>query len=226
MRFCRIALRTTDVGAARAFYAAVLGRDDAAIDALPAEAAARGAPAHWLGHLGADDVEDAVRAFVARGAARLGPTRPTADGGQVAIVRDAGGAVVALATPPAQTAPAGVAWHVLNTPDADGAAERYAALCGWSVGAPRSADALGRYREFAWRAGAPSVGAIADVAGRPGVHPHWLFHFPVPSLDDAAASARAAGARLFPAVATPGGGRTVVGDDPQGAAFALWEAPA
>jgi len=226
MRFCRIALRTTDVDAARAFYAAVLGRADAEIVALPAEVAARGAPAHWLGHLGADDVEGAVRAFVERGATRLGPTRPTADGGQAAIVRDAGGAVVALATPPASAAPTGVAWHVLNTPDAERAAERYAALCGWALGERRAVDALGSFREFAWQAGAPAVGAVADIAGRPGVHPHWLFHFPVPSLDDAVAAARAAGASVFPPVATPGGGRAAVGDDPQGAAFALWEAPA
>ena len=225
MRFCRVALRTTDVDAARAFYAAVLGRADAEIVALPAEVAARGAPAHWLGHLGADDVEGAARAFVERGATRLGPTRPTADGGQAAIVRDAGGAVVALATPPA-AAPAGVAWHVLNTPDAEAAAERYAALCGWALGARRAAEALGSFREFAWRPGGPAVGAIADVAGRPGVHPHWLFHFPVPSLDAALAAARAAGARMLPPVATPDGGRVAVGDDPQGAAFALHEAGA
>lgn len=229
MRFDRIALRTTDVDAARAFYAAVLGRADAEIVALPAEAAARGAPAHWLGSLGADDVEGAVRAFVERGATRLGPTRPTGDGGHAAIVRDAGGAVVGLATPPAApraAAPTGVAWHVLNTPDAEGAAERYAALCGWSLGERRAVAALGGFREFAWAPGAPAVGAFADVAGRPGVHPHWLFHFPVPSLDDALAAARAGGARMLPPVTTPDGGRVAVGDDPQGAAFALREAPA
>ena len=226
MRFDRIALRTTDVDAARAFYAAVLGRADAEIMALPAEAAARGAPAHWLGSLGADDVEGAVRAFVERGATRLGPTRPTADGGQAALVRDAGGAVVGLATPPSSTASTGAAWHVLNTPDAEGAAGRYAALCGWALGERRAVAALGSFREFAWEPGGPAVGAFADVAGRPGVHPHWLFHFPVPSLDDALAAARAAGARRLPPVATPDGGRVAVGDDPQGAAFALLEAPA
>src|SRR5215471_3099918 len=116
-RFCRFQLRTTDVAAARAFYAAVLGNGGADIVPLPDEARARGARPHWLGHLGVDDVKTAAGAFVERGATRLGPTRPGAGGGEVAILRDPGGAVVALATtPPASAAaPADIVWHSLNT---------------------------------------------------------------------------------------------------------------
>jgi len=73
-RFCRVQLRTTDVASARAFYAAVLG-DGVATDIvpLPDEAAARGAPPHWLGHIGVDDVDASARAFVERRAARPRP---------------------------------------------------------------------------------------------------------------------------------------------------------
>ncbi len=73
--FSRFTLRTTDVTAARAFSASILGDGSLDIVPLPAEAAARGAPAHWLGHLGVDDVEGMAHAFVARGATRLGPSR-------------------------------------------------------------------------------------------------------------------------------------------------------
>ena len=69
-RFCRFALRTTDVPAARLFYRLLLGDDDADIGPLPAEAIARGARPHWLGQLGVADVESAARAFVEKGALR------------------------------------------------------------------------------------------------------------------------------------------------------------
>jgi hypothetical protein len=94
------------------------------IVSLPESAVARGARAHWLGHLGVEDVERAAWAFVDRDATRLGPTRPT-DGGDVAIVRDPGGAVVALARLP-YTACAEVDFHVLNTIGASWISARWA----------------------------------------------------------------------------------------------------
>ncbi len=95
-RFCRLQLRTTDVPAARRFYGALLGDDGVDIVPLGAEAIARGARSHWLGHLGVADVESAARAFVADGATRLGLTGASgAPAGGVAVLRDPGGAVVA-----------------------------------------------------------------------------------------------------------------------------------
>ena len=142
---------------------------------------ARGARPHWLGHLGVDDVERAAAAFVARGAARLGPTRPAPDGGAVAGVRDPGGAVVALIDTPALLRP-DIVWFSLNTNDLARASAAYRELFGWQVGEPRDLGALGVYHPFAWAPGGPSVGAIADTAGRTGVHAHWLFHFRVAAL--------------------------------------------
>jgi len=223
-QFFRFELRTTDVPAARAFYAAVLGDGgDADIVPLPVEARARGARPHWLGHLGVDDLESAVGAFVERGATRLGPTRPSAGGGEVAILRDPGGAVVALATAPSApaAAPADIVWHSLNTADLGRAIAGYCELFGWQLTDRLDLGALGVYHAFAWTAGGASVGAIADIAGRPGVHPHWLFHFGVPALDPALATVRAAGGLVLPPVVLPDGTRIAVCDDPHGAAFAL-----
>jgi predicted enzyme related to lactoylglutathione lyase len=221
-RFTRFELRTTDVAGARAFYAAVLGAEAARLGvvALPAEAAARGAPPHWLGHIGVDDVERVAAAFVARGAARLGPTRPSSAGGQVAVVRDPGGAVLALEAPPAETSDA-VVWQVLSTADVARTAESYAALFGWTLGDRLDLGPLGDYHLFGWEAGGPSVGAMADVAGRPGVHPHWLVHFGVAALAPALAAVRAAGGEVITEAALPGGARVGVCHDPQGAIFAL-----
>jgi len=249
--FCRFDLRTTDADAARTFYANLLGHDRATIWPLHEQALARGARPHWLGHLGTADVETTAAAFVKRGATRLGPTLSTRDGGQAAVLRDPGGAVVAVAThsrvPPetrgdgnvlparhATAMPQGehrpssqqavdVVWYVLNTTDAARAMVNYRELFGWEPTDRLEHPAHGVLQQFAWRAGGASVGTIADVAGRPGVHPHWLFFFEVDALDPAMAATRAAGGLVVDAFVLPGGDRACVCDDPQGAAFALRE---
>ena len=222
-RFCRIELRTTDVAAARGFYRALLGDAGSDIVPLPAEAIARGARPHWLGHLGVADVEGVARAFVAEGATSLGPIRPSATGGAVALLRDPGGAVVALATPPPAPVRADVVWHSLNTADLARATAGYCGLLGWQPTEVVDLGPHGRHQMFAWSRGGASVGSMSDIAGRPGVHPHWLFHFRVAALGPALAAVRAAGGLVLDPVTLPNGTRVAVCDDPQGAAFALQE---
>ncbi len=224
-KFCRIELRTTDADAARTFYARILGHDRAVIWPLHEQALARGARPHWLGHIGVEDVERATAAFVERGATQLGPTRPTAYGGQAAVLRDPGGAVVAVATPPAANVPTSVeaVWHVLNTNDVTRAAANYRDLFGWEVSDRVERSAEVSFCPFAWDGGGVTVGAFADIDGRPGVHPHWLFFFEVDALDPAIAATRAAGGLVLEPVVMPSGERVCVCDDPQGAAFALRE---
>jgi predicted enzyme related to lactoylglutathione lyase len=224
-RFCRFELRTKNLAEARAFYLQVLGEGGAGSDIvpLPEGAAARGVPAHWLGHLGVDDVEGAARGLVERGASRLGPTRPTADGGQVAILRGVGGAVVAVATPPSAAVRTDVIWHHLNTTDLAGAMASYCEVFGWQLTERLELGAAGVYQWFAWQAGGASMGSMADIGQRPGMHPHWLFHFRVPALEPAMEAVRAAGGSVLDPVVVPSGDRIAVCDDPQGAAFALRE---
>jgi len=222
-RFCRIELRTTDVPAARLFYRALLGDEGAHIVPLPAEALARGARPHWLGHLGVADVESVARAFVEQGATRLGPTRPGTDGGAVAILRDPGGAVVALGSASSAPIRRDVVWHSLNTTDLARATASYCALMGWQLTQAVDLGPLGCHHQFAWSPGGVSVGSMADLAGRPGVHPHWLFHFRVAALEPALVAVRAAGGLALDPVTLPNGARLAACDDPQGAAFALQE---
>src|SRR4051794_39161194 len=100
MRFVNYHLRTTDIPAARAFYAAVLGKNHAEIFQLHEQALARGARPHWLGYLDVGEVDAMASAFGARGATPLGPKWVNPQGLEAAVVRDPGGAVVALAKPP------------------------------------------------------------------------------------------------------------------------------
>jgi len=168
-------------------------------------------------------VERAAATFVKRGAVRLGPTVPTRDGGQVAVLRDPGGAVVAVATPPPAGAQARVdgVWHVLNTNDVAHAKANYTELFGWSLTERIDLGTRGKFQQFAWHAGGTSVGAIGDIAARPGVHPHWLFFFEVAALEPAIAATRTSGGVVLDTLTTPSGERVCVCDDPQGAAFAL-----
>jgi uncharacterized protein len=223
--FCRFELRTTDAHAARAFYASLFGHDRALIWPLHEQALARGARPHWLGHLGGGDLEQAVSALLERGAVRLGPVRPTSDGGETHVLRDPGGALVALlTTPPSSLASdVHVVWHVLNTNAAAQAARNYCELFGWQLTQPFELAGQGTFQRFAWHTGGRSVGAIADIEGRPGVHPHWLFFFEVDALEPAIAATRTAGGLALEPIVLPSGERACVCDDPQGAAFGLRE---
>jgi len=220
--FTRYLLRTTDVESATAFYDAVLGRCGDGVVPLHESALARGARPHWLGHVGARELggAEAVAArFIERGAMRLGPPPGVGD---FVVLRDPGGAVVAVTDSAAESI-AGVAWHQLNTRDPEIAAANHAALFGWTFGDKLDLGPLGRHQRFAFGAGESSAGLVSDVEGRPGVHTHWLFFFAVPSLDVAVERVRALGGIVIGPIELPNGARVAACDDAQGAAFGLVE---
>src|SRR5271156_5293910 len=99
-QFFHYQLRTSNVAAARAFYGEVLGSADANIVQLHEQAVARGARPHWIGYLDVGDVDRVAAAFVVRGATPLAAKWVNREGLEAAVVRDPGGAVLALAKPP------------------------------------------------------------------------------------------------------------------------------
>lgn len=219
-RFCRYELRTTNVDGATEFYAALFGRRDLIIRELPVGARARGAPAHWLGYLSTVEAGGSIVALQrwnAHGAMPIG-----ARVGNGAVVRDPGGAVLAL-TDRDELVDAGVALHILQTPHASRAAQIYVELFGWALTERIELGVNGSFQQFAWRAGEPNAGAIGDIAGRPGVHPQWQFFFGVRSLDAALARVPELGGTVLGPTELPDGRRVAACDDPQGAAFGLVE---
>ena len=223
----QVHLRTLDVEAAKDFYRSVLGSEPTTVWPLHEQAIARGAKPHWLGYLDVgDDVEQAAASFRARGASSLGPKWTNAEGLEAGVMRDPGGAILALAkTPPGYvraTVPE-LAFFTLNTTDVTRAMATYGELFGWSFDAPLDLGNLGVFHSFHWEAGGPRVGVFADTHGRPGVHSHWLYHFKVPSLEAAIARVRAGGGVALEPLELRTGDRMVVCDDPQGATFALHE---
>lgn len=219
-RFFQATLRTSDVEAARAFYTQVLGEVPLDIVELHEQAVARGARPHWLGFLEVADVDRSAAAFVERGASLLGPKWVNPQGLEAAVLRDPGGAIVALGKPLVK-GPTSVVFHVLNTADVQRAKLNYGELFGWDFRASVDLGTLGVVHPFSWEAGAPPVGLMLDIGSRPGVHPHWLFQFQVPALGFAVEVVRAARGTALRPMTLSAGEQMAVCDDPQGAAFAL-----
>lgn len=226
--FFQVTLRTSAVDAARRFYEAILGGQSLDVVKLHEQAVARGALPHWLGFIEVGDVDRATAAFVERGAAPLGAKWVNPVGLEASVIRDPGGALVALAKPPpGDAAPRlgpQVAWCALNTSDPARAQANYGALFGWAFGPTEELERLGPFVPFAWKTGGPPVGSVSGLEGRPNVHPHWLFHFRVGELGAALDVVRAGRGTVLGPFTGPGGGQLAVCEDPQGAAFGLFQA--
>ena len=227
--FCRYFLRTTDVDAARAFYADAVALDVAedesilSVGPLHEQARARGAPAHWLGHIGVTDLATTVQQLLARGSQLLGPPLLRGDDGEAfATLRDPCEAVVAVRETSRRATRDPVAWRQLHTRDLDRSWALYSELFGWietgtlDVGGPE-----GGHRLFRWNGADRDVGSVANTARLSGVHPHWLFYFPVPDLESTLAKVSARGGRALAPMLLPNGARIAACEDAQGAAFGL-----
>lgn len=222
--FTQAHLRTTNVDAARSFYRSVLGRDDVQIFALHEQALARGARPHWLSYIYVNDVDAALAAMVQRGGIALGPKWQNGEGLEAANVRDPGGAVLSLAKAPQRgLTPSGpeITFRVLNTNDIEQAKRTYSELFGWHFHDAVDLRELGLFYPFSAEQAGPVLGAAGDIAGRPGLHPHWLYQFEVADLDAAVERVRGLGGLVAERHTMPSGTRVAICDDAQGAAFAL-----
>lgn len=227
-RFSYYTLRTSDPDRAERFYADVLGDSfwgsGIRVAPLPERARALGVPSHWLGHVCVSDLDTMSQTLIAGGSEPLGPTQTSADGDRRAILRDPFGAVIGLTNEAPLATRDRVALHVHHSEDEERASQVYRTWFGWSE-ADRSdlGLELGRHRMFAWQVGGRPAGIFTNLATLPHVHTQWLFCLRVPDFDAAIDRVRARGGLALEPVRTAQGGRITGGDDPQGAAFALYE---
>jgi predicted enzyme related to lactoylglutathione lyase len=228
-RFYRYELRTTDVSAARAFYPDVLGSElwdsGVTVSPLPERAAALGAPAHWLGHIGVPDVEGAAGRIVAAGGQQRGPTQRGPE--SHAVLRDPFGAVIAVSDGQVPPGRPPVVWRYLHTEDHERAFAWYAGLFGWT--ATELLDLgpeIGRHQGFSWDHSGQSAGSITNAARLPHIHTQWLFCFRVSDMEGALARTRGRGGTVLEPQQTASGDLVAACGDPQGAAFALYQSRA
>lgn len=247
-RFVWYELMTTNVDAAKAFYADVVGwgaqrislpgstyslltAGDAPVAGLmsmPEEAARSSATPHWIGYVEVDDVDEAVERTKQFGGTVYVPPTNVPDISRFAIVADPQMATFAMVKglKPRQEplaglgAPGRVGWHELLAADWEKAFAFYSALFGW-----RKSDGhvglLGAYQGFA--AGATTIGGMFT---KPPTlpHPFWLYYFNVADVEAAANRVEARGGQiLYGPLEAPGGAGIAHCADPQGAIFALLE---
>jgi predicted enzyme related to lactoylglutathione lyase len=242
-------LLTTDLPAAAAFYADVLGwavadagmpgmdyriatAAQAPVGGLMALAACdrpAGTPPFWQGYVAVDDVDACARHLVEAGGSLCQPAADIPGVGRFAQVADPQGAGFVLfkglgdgsdAPPQAPPGTAGhVGWHELMAGDLAPAFDFYAALFGWRKTDAVDMGPMGLYQ--LWASAGSSVGGMMT---RPPHFPQacWQYYVNVEAIDAAVARVTAGGGQLLNGpMAVPGGQWVANCCDPQGAHFSL-----
>jgi predicted enzyme related to lactoylglutathione lyase len=244
-------LMTDDPDGAKAFYDAVvgwevgeriagdqdyrmIGRGDGGfaggVLGLTAEMRQHGAKPMWLGYVGVDDVDGTVAQVEAKGGKALMPAFDIPQG-RIAMIADPQGnpLYVMKPVPPAgkqdaqsdvfsTDAEQRVGWNELTTADPAAARQFYCDLFGWTSDDFMPMGELGEYRFFD-HAGT-TIGAVCGVS--PGGSAGWRYYFRMPSIAAAAEAVKAnAGTISKGPHEVPGGDHIIIGNDPQGAQFAL-----
>jgi predicted enzyme related to lactoylglutathione lyase len=197
---------------------------------LTEEMLGHGAKPAWLGYIGVDDVDATVAAVESRGGKTLTPAFDIPQG-RIAMVADPQGNpfYVMKPIPPAgkpdgqsdvfsPTEEQRVNWNELTTADPAAARAFYGELFGWTSDEFMPMGELGEYRFFAH--GGTTIGALCKPG--PGGSAGWRYYVRVPSIATAADAVTASGGTIgMGPHEVPGGDHIVIGNDPQGAEFAL-----
>jgi predicted enzyme related to lactoylglutathione lyase len=244
-RFAWYELMTTDMAAAKAFYAEVVGwgaqeasTPDLAytlltagkapvggLMELPADARKMGATPRWMGYVGVDDVDASADRIKRLGGAVYVPPTDT-NIGRISVVADPQSATLALVKglkprrrQPADLGKSGsVGWHELLAADWNKAFAFYGELFGWQK-AYADVAPTETYQMFS--AGGETIGGMFTKRPLDPI-PFWLFYFNIGDIDAAAERVKAGGGRIYEGpLELPSGTWIARCSDPQGAAFAL-----
>lgn len=219
--FTRLELRTTAVSAAKTFYEALLGRGTSSIVALSPQAAAHGAPAHWVGFVGVDDMERVTHHLLQCGASIIGPSSSSKSGFQDVTLKGPGGAVIGVTANRAQPDANEVGFFQLLVPDAAQVVHDYCKIFDWKVVSSARSQTGFTFHLIGGNKSQVATGMVVDNKDFPGSHPHWLYYFRVSKLAPAASQVRHLGGDVVGIYPSPLGHDIAVCHDPQGAAFGL-----
>lgn len=182
----------------------------------------------WVGFIGVDDV-DAYAARVELTGGKLHcPPQDIPTIGRFASVEDPQGAAFLLfkgsaglmpSCPPAGT-PGMVGWNELSANEEQSAWSFYSDVFGWKVDKIMDMGPNGIYRIF--NNGAAPLGAMMTRDPKNSPVPFWLFYFNVENIDAAVTRIQEKqGQVLMGPHPVPGDQWIILGQDPQGANFAL-----
>ncbi len=244
-------LMTSDPDSAKAFYDSVvdwdigaphdqigyrmIGRSDGGnaggVLPLNADMVAHGARPVWAAYIGVDDIDRTIAGLEAKGGKTLMPARQVDQVGRIAMVADPQGNAfyVMTPTPPVEKPDAQsdvfsptevqrVGWNELSTADPVAARAFYGGLFGWTSDDFMPMGEYGDYRFFDH--GGQRIGAVCGVM--PGGSAGWRYYVRVPSIGKAVEAVKAGGGTVSMGPhEVPGGDQIIIGNDPQGAEFAL-----
>ncbi|HMK71459.1 MAG TPA: VOC family protein [Xanthobacteraceae bacterium] len=245
-RFVWYELMTTDMEAAKAFYAKVVGwgAQDVSMPrmpytlftvegvsvgglmGLPEDAKKIGERSSWIGYVGVDDVDAAAERIERLGGTVHVPPQNMLDISRFAVVADPQLATLALVQwlkprreqPAEPTAPGRIRWHELFAADREKAFAFYREVFGWQEANPEN-HATGTYQQFS--AGGETIGGFLTKPATVPV-PFWLYYFNVGNIDAALTRVKASGGQILEGpLEVSGDGWILQCADPQGAMFAL-----
>ena len=192
---------------------------------------AGGAKPLWLGYIDVNDVDGSIAKIEAKGGKAHMPATDIPDVGRIAMVADPQGNafyVMAPKPPSDQTdansdvfspdAEQRVSWNELATPDPVAARQFYGDLFGWTSDEFMPMGEHGEYRFFVHQG--RTIGAVSGcVQGAPA---GWRYYIRVPSISKAAEAVKTNGGSIaMGPMEVPGDDHIIIGQDPQGAEFAL-----
>jgi predicted enzyme related to lactoylglutathione lyase len=198
--------------------------------ALTDEATKMGARPCWMGHVQVEDV-DATAALTKKlgGKVYKEPADiPTV--GRFAILADPQGASLSVFKPSGAmtlhdaSKQGEFCWRELMTSDSAAAFAFYSELFGWKILNEMDMGPIGTYRVFG--VGETQLGGMMTTPKGAPMPPMWLYYTGTSDLDPAIERATKRGATIMNGpMDVPGGGRIAQLMDPQGAPFALHQAP-
>jgi len=197
---------------------------------LTDEMCAHGAKPTWMGYVGVDDVDATVSRIEAEGGKALMPPFDIPQG-RIAMVADPQGNPIYVMKPvPPENNPDAqsdvfsaydeqrVGWNELSTSDPKAARSFYGDLFGWTSDDFMPMGEFGEYRFFANQG--TTIGAVCGVM--PGGTSGWRYYIRVPSISAAVEAVKANGGTVSMGPhEVPGGDFIIIGNDPQGATYAL-----
>ena len=245
-RFVWYELTTTDVEAAKAFYAEVVGwgTQDASMPGmaytlftaggasvsgvmgLPEDARKLGFRPTWLGYVGVNDVDATADRIKQLGGAVHVPPMDIPNISRFSVAVDPQMATIALfkwinpgqERPAELDTPGRVGWHELFAADWEKAWAFYGELFGWRK-ADADSGAVGTYQLFS--AGGETIGGMFTKPATVPV-PFWLYYFNIGDIDVAMKRVKAGSGQILNGpIEVPGDRWIVQCTDPQGAIFAL-----
>lgn len=239
-------LGTTDVDAAKAFYAGVFGwtADDQPTDQgipytmfskngkavagggpLPPNMAEQGAPPMWNSYVNVDSVDDAVAKVEAAGGSVMMPAMDVMSAGRMAFVADPAGAPIGLWQAGDHKGAELVnengafTWNELVTDNTEVAKQFFAEVLGWST--EETQMPTGIYTTF--KVGDDMAAGMMEKTPDMGPMPNaWSVYFAVDDCDGCTEKiGELGGSVIVPPFDIEGIGRMAVARDPQGAVFSV-----